>query len=115
MVAIATPFPTGHHLGPCCWLAFHSSFLSGEIRISDVVSSDPKAWVSLLRKCGTVHGHSGLGDVQTLAHPPASACFSSVGGGSGCRVTPGYHPTPYTDPWGPHSSLHRSLEHLPVA
>ena len=42
---------------------------------------------------------------QTLAHPPTSACFSSVGGGSGCRVTPGYHPTPYTDPWGRHSSL----------
>ena len=52
---------------------------------------------------------------QTLAHPPASACFSSVGGGSGCRVTPGYHPTPYTDPWGPHSSLHWSVEYLPVA
>ena len=75
MVAIATPFPTGHHLGPCCWLAFHSSFLSGEIRISDVVSSDPKAWVSLVRKCGTVRGHSGLGDVADLGTPTGQRLF----------------------------------------
>lgn len=79
MVAIATPFPTGHHPGPCCRLAFHSSFLSGKITISDVVRSDPNAWVNLLRKCGTVCGHSGLGDAADLGTPTDQHLFLQCG------------------------------------
>lgn len=54
-------------------------FLSGEISISDVVRSDPKAWGSLLRNCGTVCSHSGLGDAADLGTPTGQRLFLQCG------------------------------------
>ena len=50
---------------------------AGEIVVPDVVRSKPKAWVSPLKRFGTVYGP------RQVAHPLASTCFCSEGCGSG--------------------------------
>lgn len=79
IVIEATPFPGGITLGSAAGCSLHVSFLSGEIAVPNVVRSKPKAWVSLLRKFGTVCGHSGLDDPAYLGTPSCQRLFLQCG------------------------------------
>ena len=79
IVIEATPFPVGIPLRSAAGCSLHVSFLSGEIAVPNVVRSKPKAWVSLLRKSGTVCGHSGLNDLADLGTPTRKRLFLQCG------------------------------------